>query len=246
MFMKDKVIIITGATSGIGQACAEVLGKAGAKVVFTGRNLERMEKVKARLTSSGIEHTGHIMDVSDENENKRLIEETIVKYGKIDILINNAGISMRALFDESDLDIFRQVMDINFYGAVYATKYALPHIIKSKGSIVGISSINGHRGTPARSAYSASKYALEGFFEALRTEVMNKGVHVMVVSPGFTGTNIRNAALNKNGESQGESPRDENKMMTAETVAIKILKGLKKRKRDMIKYKGHGVFPREV
>jgi len=232
--MKDKVIIITGATSGIGQACAEVLGKAGAKVVFTGRNLERMEKVKARLTSFGIEYTGHIMDVSDENENKRLIEDTIAKYGKIDILINNAGISMRALFDESDLDIFRKVMDINFYGTVYATKYALPHIIKSKGSIVGISSINGHRGTPARSAYSASKYALEGFFEALRTEVMNKGVHVMVVSPGFTGTNIRNAALNKNGESQGESPRDEDKMMTADTVATKILKGLKSRKRDMV------------
>jgi len=232
--MKDKVVIITGATSGIGKACAEVFGKEGAKVVFTGRNSERLEKVKARLRSLGIEHTGYIMDVSDENENKRLIEETIAKYGRIDVLINNAGISMRALFDESDLGVFRKVMDINFYGIVYATKYALPHIKSSKGSIVGISSINGHRGTPARTAYSASKYAMEGFFEALRTEVMNQGVHVMVVSPGFTGTNIRKAALNKDGQSQGESPRDEDKMMTTEAVARKILHGLKRKKRDMV------------
>jgi len=232
--MKDKVVIITGATSGIGKACAEVFGKAGAKVVFTGRNSERLERVGGRLTSLGIEHTGYIMDVSDENENKRVIEETIDKYGRIDVLINNAGISMRALFDESNLDVFRKVMDINFYGTVYATKYALPHIKSSKGSIVGVSSINGHRGTPGRTAYSASKYAMEGFFEALRTEVMNQGVHVMVVSPGFTGTNIRNAALNKDGQSQGESPRDEGKMMTPEAVARKILHGLKRKKRDMV------------
>ena len=232
--MKDKIVIITGATSGIGLACAEVFGKAGARIVFTGRDRERMEKVKARLSTLGIEHMGYLMDVSDEPENQRLMEETLARYGRIDTLINNAGISMRALFDESDLDIFRKVMDINFYGTVYATKYALPHILKSKGSIIGISSINGHRGTPARTAYTASKYAMEGFFEALRTEVMKKGVHVMVVSPGFTGTNIRNVALNKDGISQGESPRDEGKMMTPDAVARKILRGLKKKKRDMI------------
>lgn len=232
--MQDKVVIITGATSGIGKACAEVFGREGAKIVFTGRNKERMDSVKASLDALGIEHTGFIMDVSDENENKRLIQETIDKYGRLDILINNAGISMRALFNESDLDVFKRVMDINFYGAVYATKYALPHILKSRGCIVGVSSINGHRGTPARSAYSASKYAMEGFFESLRTEVMKKGVHILVVSPGFTGTNIRNTALNKNGKEQGESPRDEDKMMTAEAVAKKILKGIRRKKRDMV------------
>jgi short-subunit dehydrogenase len=232
--MKDKVVIITGATSGIGKACAEVFGKAGAKIVFTGRNKGRMEMAKVSLRSLGVDHTGYIMDVSDEKENQRLIEETAAKYGRIDILINNAGISMRALFDESDLDVFRRVMDINFYGTVYATKYALPYILKTRGTIVGISSINGHRGTPARTAYSASKYAMEGFFEALRTEVMYKGVHVLVVSPGFTGTNIRNAALNKDGKEQGESPRDENQMMTAERVARKIFKGIKNKKRDIV------------
>jgi short-subunit dehydrogenase len=232
--MKDKVIIITGGTSGIGESCAEVFGLEGARVVFTGRSKERMATVKKRLSELGIEHAGYLMDVSDELENKKLIEETVKNYGRIDILINNAGISMRALFNDSDLDVFKKVMDINFYGAVYATKYALPHIIKSKGTIVGVSSINGHRGTPARSAYSASKYAMEGFFEALRTEVMNLGVHILVVSPGFTGTNIRNAALNKDGMAQGESPRDEDKMMSSEKVAQSIFKGIKKKKRDIV------------
>lgn len=232
--MQDKVIIITGATSGIGKACAEQFGKEGAKIVFTGRNEERLEAVKNRLSDLGVEHTGYIMDVREEKENKKLIEETIKVYGKIDILINNAGISMRALFNDSDLDVFKKVMDINFYGTVYATKYALPYIIKSKGTIVGVSSINGHRGTPARSAYSASKYAMEGFLEALRTEVMNLGVHVLVVSPGFTGTNIRNAALNKDGHEQGESPRNEDKMMSSAKVAKSISNGIKKKKRDIV------------
>jgi short-subunit dehydrogenase len=232
--MQDKVVIITGATSGIGKACAEKFGVEGAKIIFTGRNKERLDEVSKSLMDIGVVHSGYIMDVSDEKENIRLIEETIKSYGKIDILINNAGISMRALFNDSDLDVFKKVMDINFYGAVYATKYALPHIIKSKGTIVGVSSINGHRGTPARSAYSASKYAMEGFFEALRTEVMNLGVHVLVVSPGFTGTNIRNAALNKDGMAQGESPRDEDKMMSSEKVAEAIFKGIKKKKRDIV------------
>ena len=232
--LKDKVVIITGASSGIGAACAEVFGKEGANIIFTGRNAERMDQVRSRLSSLGIEHRGHLMDISDESETRKLIEGTVSKYGRIDVLINNAGISMRALFNESKLEVFRKVMDINFYGTVYATKYALPHILKSRGSIVGISSINGHRGTPARTAYTASKYAMEGFFEALRTEVMHDGVHVLVVSPGFTGTNIRNSALNKNGESQGESPRDESKMMTPEAVARKILWGIERKKRDII------------
>lgn len=232
--MQDKVVIITGATSGIGKACAEQFGKEGAKIIFTGRNQDRLEAVNKSLSDIGAEHTGYIMDVSDETENKKLIEETIRNYGRIDILINNAGISMRALFNDSDLDVFKKVMDINFYGTVYATKYALPYIIKSKGTIVAVSSINGHRGTPARSAYTASKYAMEGFFEALRTEVMNMGVHVLVVSPGFTGTNIRNAALNKDGLAQGESPRDEDKMMSSEKVAESIMKGIKRKKRDIV------------
>ncbi len=234
MLLKDKVVIVTGATSGIGRGCAEVFGKEGAKVVITGRNAQRMEEVKKALDLQGTEYLGLIMDAGLEADNRRMVEETIKKFGRIDILINNAGISMRAMFGDLGLDVFRKVMDINFYGTVYATRYSLPHILESRGVIVGVSSINGHRATPARSAYSASKFAMEGFFESLRTELMNRGVHILVVSPGFTGTNIRKKALDKDGKPQGKSPREEGKMMTPEQVARAILKGIIKKKRDMV------------
>ena len=232
--MKDKVAIITGGSSGIGKALAISFAKSGAQVVITGRNEERLNEVAAELDALNTPNLCLKLDVASEADNKFLIEETVKAFGKIDILINNAGISMRALFDEIEMDVFKKVMDINFYGTLYATKFALPHILKTKGSIVGISSINGYRGTPARTAYTASKFAMNGFFESLRTEVMHRGVHVLVACPGFTGTNIRNAALTADGSSQGDSPRDEGKMMTAEEVAEGIIKAIKKRKRDIV------------
>lgn len=234
MKFKDKVVIITGATSGIGEACAEVFGKEGAKLVITGRNPQKLEKTASILQKKGFEVLPILADAASESDNQRMAEETLKHFGRIDILINNAGISMRALFQDLDLEVFRKVMDTNFWGTVYATKFCLPAILESKGSIIGVSSINGYRGTPARTAYTASKYAMNGFFEALRTEVMKKGVHVLVVAPGFTASNIRNTALTADGSSQGESPRDESKMMTSEEVAEHILKATLKRKRDIV------------
>lgn len=232
--MKNKVVIITGGSSGIGKALAIEFGKLGAKVVITGRNEERLNEVAGTLDQMNVPNLCLKLDVAKESDNELLVKETIKAFDNIDILINNAGISMRALLEEIDLDVFRKVMNINFNGTLYATKYCLPHILKSKGSIVGISSINGYRGTPARTAYTASKYAMNGFFESLRTEVMHRGVHVLVACPGFTGTNIRNAALTADGTSQGDSPRDEGKMMTAETVAQGIIKAIRRRKRDIV------------
>jgi dehydrogenase/reductase SDR family protein 7B len=234
MKLKDKVVIITGATSGIGEACAVIFGKEGAKVVVTGRNEEKLALTSKLLRDNNIEFLPILADASSESDNQRMADETLRVYGRIDILINNAGISMRALFQELDLDVFRKVMDTNFWGTVYATKYCLPAILEAKGSIIGISSINGFRGTPARTAYTASKYAMNGFFEALRTEVMHKGVHVMVAAPGFTSSNIRNNALTAHGEAQGESPRDERKMMSPVQVAEEILKATERRKRDLV------------
>jgi dehydrogenase/reductase SDR family member 7B len=234
MNLKGKVVIVTGATSGIGEACAVVFGKAGAKVVISGRNEGKLQQSISALQAQGIEVTGVLADAASETDNKHLIEKSLETYGRIDILINNAGISMRALFEDLELDVFHQVMNTNFWGTVYATKYALPAILKSKGSIIGISSINGYRGTPARTAYTASKYAMNGFFESLRTEVMKRGVHVLVAAPGFTASNIRNNALLANGEVQGESPREETKMMSSEEVAMAILKATLKRKRDLV------------
>ncbi|HSJ69478.1 MAG TPA: SDR family oxidoreductase [Anditalea sp.] len=234
MDFKGKVVIITGATSGIGEACAVAFGNEGAKVVITGRNQLKLDNTLVRLQKEGIECMGILADAGVEEDNKKVAEETIKKWSRIDVLVNNAGISMRALFEDLDMDVFRKVMDTNFWGTVYATKYCLPEILKSKGSIIGVSSINGFRGTPARTAYTASKFAMNGFFESLRTEVMKRGVHVLVVCPGFTASNIRNIALTADGSSQGESPRQEDKMMTAEEVAIEILKATKKKKRDLV------------
>ncbi len=234
MGMKGKVVIITGASSGIGKACAEAFGKAGASVVITGRRYDALQQVADELTAFGIRNLPVVADVSIEQDNEKVIRQTLDHFGKVDVLINNAGITMRAMFEETDLSVIRQVMDINFYGTVYATKFALPYLLQTKGSIVGISSIAGYRGLPVRSGYSASKFAVQGFLEALRTELLHRGVHVLVACPGFTTSNIRNAALVKDGSVGGETVRDEGKMMPAEEVAQHILKATIQRKRDLI------------
>jgi len=232
--MKNKVVIITGASSGIGKACAEKFGGEGAKVVIAARNQEKLNSVADQLTQKSIDVLAVQCDVSKQEDCQKLIDETINKYGSIDVLINNAGISMRAIFNDTDVKVLEQVMNINFWGTVYSTKYALPHLLKSKGSVVGVSSIAGYVGLPARTGYSASKYAMQGFLDALRTENLKTGLHVMVACPGFTASNIRNTALSSDGSQQGESPRDEGKMMTAEEVANHIYNGINQRKRTLV------------
>ncbi|MEK6781096.1 MAG: SDR family oxidoreductase [Bacteroidota bacterium] len=232
--MKDKAVIITGGSSGIGKALAEVFGSYGSQVLITGRDKDELDDAVRKLSIKGIVVHGLQADVSIEADNKMMASEALRLFGKIDILINNAGIGMRALFEELDLDVIRKIMDINFFGMVYATKYCLPEIIKSKGSIVGISSIAGYRGLPARTGYSASKFALNGFLEALRAEVLKDGVHVLTACPGFTATNIRKRALTKNGSVQGESPREEQTMMSAEECAAHIYKATMNRKKILV------------
>ncbi|MEP0985382.1 SDR family oxidoreductase [Ekhidna sp.] len=228
----QKVAIVTGGSSGIGKSLVLKYASEGYAVVFTGRNGSRMAQVEKELGERP--HLGLELDAAGKADNQKMIDETIKKFGRIDVLICNAGISMRALFEDVELDVFKQLIDINFYGAIYATKFALPHLLASKGTIIAISSINGWRSTPARTAYSSSKFAMQGFYEALRTEVMTRGVHVLVVCPGFTSSNIRNAALTADGEAQGESPRNEKKMMSSEEVAKRTFKAAKKKKRDLI------------
>jgi short-subunit dehydrogenase len=232
--MKGKVVIITGASSGIGKAIAEEYAKHGARIVIAARQQDKLTEAQSQLIELGAEVLSVAADVSKEEDCKRIIDETIAKFGSIDILICNAGISMRALFDDLDLNVMKSLMDVNFWGTVYCAKYALPYLLKSKGSIVGISSIAGKKGLPARTGYSASKFAMEGFLETLRTENLKRGLHVLVASPGFTSTNIRNAALTKDSAKQGSSPRNEKKMMSAEEVARHIYKAVEKRKRDLV------------
>lgn len=232
--MKDKVVIITGGSSGIGKALAEVFGKNGSKVLITGRNKADLELAIADLKQKNISIHSFVADVSVENDNTKMAAEAMRLFGRIDVLINNAGITMRALFSELDLSVVRKVMDINFYGVLYATKACLPQIMKNKGSVVGISSIAGFRGLPERTGYSASKFALNGFLEVLRTEMLPQGVHVLTAAPGFTSTNIRKKALTKDGSAQGESPRDEEQMMTAEQCAQHVYNAVAKRKNFLI------------
>jgi dehydrogenase/reductase SDR family member 7B len=232
--MKDNVVIITGGSSGIGKALAREFGKHDSKIIITGRTKETLDLTVAELQQEGITIAPIQADVSIEEDNKRMVAEAIRLFGRIDILINNAGISMRALFEDVDIEVLRMVVDINFFGVLYATKYCLPEILKNHGSVIGISSVAGYRGLPGRTGYSASKFALNGFLEVLRTELINRNVHVLTACPGYTTSNIRKRSLNKDGTVQGESPRDENSMMSAEECAHHIYKATVKRRKILI------------
>jgi short-subunit dehydrogenase len=234
MKLNDKVVIITGASSGIGKALAIEFASRGANLVLASRQYVALcELTESLINKYGIKAVAVQCDVSVEDDCNYLIKQAILTFNQIDILVNNAGISMRALFKDVDLNVLKTVMDVNFWGTVYCTKYALPYIQKTQGSIVGVSSIAGYKGLPGRTGYSASKFAMNGFLDALRVENLKTGVHVMTACPGFTASNIRNTALAKDGSQQGESTRDEGKMMTAEEVAKIIANGVEKRSRTL-------------
>ncbi|MGC4038814.1 MAG: SDR family oxidoreductase [Chitinophagaceae bacterium] len=231
-YFKDKVVVVTGGTDGIGKALVDALLLLGAKVATCGRNHDKLYLLQSNHPSAPL-HT-MVADVSNETDCRRFIEMTIGMFGGVDIIINNAGISMRALIKDASIEVIQKVMDVNFFGAVYCTKYALNSIIERKGTIVGVSSIAGYRGLPGRSAYSASKFALQGWLEAIKTELVEENVHVMWVCPGFTTSNIRKASLNEKAESHGDTTMDESKLMTAEECAEHILHAIEKRKRTIV------------
>ncbi len=231
----NKVSIITGASSGIGKALAYELAKQGYFLVLVARRLDLLSEIVNNIESKyPIKALAYKADVSVELECKGFIEFTMASFGKIDVLINNAGISQRAMFADLNLEVFKKVMDINFWGNIYPSKYALPYLLKSKGSLVTISSISGFSPLPARTGYCSSKYAIHGFMESLRIEHLKTGLHVMVVAPEYVASEIRIHALLSDGQEQGVSPREEKKMLTAEYVAKRIVVGIKKRRRTMV------------
>lgn len=235
-FFKNKVVAITGGSEGIGKALIEVLIPLGAKIATCARNYDKLYTLQLQYSNVML----HIMtcDVSNQQDCKRFIDSTIATFGGIDILVNNAGINIRGLFKDTGVEAIEKIMATNFYGAVYCTQYALPSIMERKGSIVGISSIAGYRGLPGRSGYSASKFALQGWMEALRTELLNTGINIMWVAPGFTGSNIRQAAPvigeGNLSEYQPTSAADEEKMMPATEVARHIIHAIEKNKRNLV------------
>lgn len=229
--LKDKVVVVTGASSGIGEALVREYAARGARVVLGARSLQKLQLIVGDIRSKGGQAVYCPMDVTREDECRQLIAMAVSEYGGVDVLVCNAGLSMRALFDQVDLEVLHRLMDVNFWGTVYCTKYALPYLQASHGSLVGISSVAGLHGLPGRTGYSASKYAMTGFLETLRIENLKKGVHVMIACPGFTASNVRFSALTADGSSQGETPRDESKMMRSEEVARLVIRGVEKRKR---------------
>ncbi len=231
-YFDNKVAVVTGGSEGIGKALVEKLLALGCKVATCGRNSDKLYQLQVLHPHKHLLTV--VADVSHENDCRQFIQSTLKNYGGIDILINNAGVSMRGLFNDTRVETFQHLMNVNFWGALYCTKHALPSILERRGDIVGVSSIAGYRGLPGRSGYSASKYALQGWLEALRTELLSTGVNVMWVCPGFTASNIRFAALNSEAKPHGETSMEEGKMMDPEVVAEEILNSIAKRKRTIV------------
>lgn len=180
--IEKQVVIITGASSGIGKALVYEYASRGANIVMAARNLPVLNEIELDLSTKNIESLAVQTDVSIESDCRSMIQQAVDRFGKIDILINNAGISMRALFIDVELSVIRKIMDVNFWGTVYCTKFAMPHLLKTKGSLVGVISIAGYLGLPARSGYGASKFAVRGLLDALRVENLKTGLHVLVVA----------------------------------------------------------------
>ena len=250
MQFDGKTIIVTGASSGIGLASARLFSELGANLVMASRSIDKLNEIRQTLP-----HPQNTLcvrcDVSIEEECRAMIESAISRFGRIDVLINNAGISMRAMFRDLDLEVIRRLMDVNFWGTVYCTKYALEHLLRSRGQLVGIISIAGYSALPARTGYSASKYAVRGFLDTIRIEHLRDGLNVLVFAPGYTASNVRNAALLADGRPQLHTPLDEGKLMSAEQCALDLAKALYKRKSTStltfigkLTVLAHNLFPR--
>ena len=231
---RHKIVAITGATSGIGLALADAYARQGWAVAINGRNALHLAEAEHALRAHGHPVLGYSGDVAIAGTSEGFAAACAATLGPADVVICNAGISMHAAFADVDVAVLHRLMEVNFFGTVHTAKAFLPQLHATKGSLVGISSIAGYRGLPARTGYSASKAAMQGFFEALRTELLHSGIHVLVACPGFTASNIRFAALTANGTPQGHSPLPEDAIMPASTVATAIIGAIAARKRDLI------------
>ena len=231
----QKAVIITGASAGIGRELALMLAEQGAWLALAARNAEKLEEVAAQCRQRGVKAVVVPIDVTEQSQCRNLIERTVAEYSRIDVLINNAGISMWARFDEiSDLSLIEQIMRVNYFGSVYCTHYALPFLKQTQGRIVGISSLTGKTGVPTRSGYAASKHAMAGFFDTLRIELADYGVSVTMIYPGFVATEVRQRAFAMDGKPLGISPVREDKVMTVDTCARLIVKAAAQRKRELV------------
>jgi short-subunit dehydrogenase len=236
MQLSGKSIVITGASAGIGRELARQLAAKGAKLSLAARNAEALEETRDECVKAGASAISVAADVSRLDDCRRLIDRTLEEFGTIDVLINNAGISIYSAFDKiTDLQVFQRLMEINFLGAVYCTHFALPHLKQTRGLLVAISSIQGKTGFPGSSAYSASKHAVQGFFDSLRIELLPTGVDVLVVSPGPVATSIHTRRLGGDGKLSEESlDRPNDRGMPVDVCARQIVKAVERRRRELL------------
>jgi short-subunit dehydrogenase len=231
----ENVVIVTGASDGIGAEVARQLAGQGAWLALAARDAEKLEAVAADCRARGGRALAVPTDVAEQAQCRRLVERTMEEYGRVDTLVNNAGIGMWARFDEmTDLAPFERIMQVNYFGSVYCTHYALPHLKRSRGRIVGVSSLTGRTGVPTRSGYAASKHAMAGFFDSLRIELADDGVSVTMIYPGFVATDIRRRAFGPDGRPLGESPVREGEVMTAEECARRTVDAAAARRREVV------------
>ncbi len=234
---RGKSVLVTGASAGIGRALALTLGHAGAHVGLVARREERLRAIVEELGPSG-RATILVGDVSDEEFVTQAVHTFASDAGGLDLLINNAGISMNGLFAETQTSVFQRMMDVNYFGSLFFARSAMPHLERSRGSVMFISSIVGKRGFATRSGYAASKFAVHALFESLRVEWADKGIHVGIVAPGYTDTEIRQEALGPDGQRRQGTGTTSGDVMSAEDAAEAILRAASKRRREVVLTRG--------
>ena len=232
--LHNKAVLVTGASSGIGKATALRLARYGAQVALVARNRAALEQVRAEIVQAGGAALVAPADVTEAEQVRLAVEYTVAQFGKLDILLACAGLSMRTYFEGSQLDAMERVMRVNFFGTLYATHFALPHVKKTKGSLVAISSATGKRGIPSYAIYGASKFAIQGLYEALRLELMPDGVHVGVVSPAFVDTPLRSNVLGPDGKPWDVPPPPPFRVWPVERCVDRIIRLIVKRKRQAL------------
>lgn len=231
----DNAVVLTGASRGIGRELALQLAGQGAWLTLAARDAGALEGVASECRRRGGRALAVATDVAEEEACRALIEGAVAEYGRLDTLILNAGISMWARFEEMEsLRPLEEILQVNFFGSVYPTYYALPHLKHSRGRIVGVASLTGKTGVPTRSGYAASKHAMAGFFDTLRIELAGAGVSVTMAYPDFVATGIRERAYGADGRPLGASPVQEGKVMSAETCARLILEAAARRRREVV------------
>lgn len=233
--MKDNVVIITGASKGIGAELARQLAAKGAKLVLAARSAGELEAVAEECREAGAPVVTVRADVAEERDCQAIVAGAVLAFGRVDTLVNNAGMSMWARFEEiRDVSVLERIMRVNYMGAVYCTSHALPYLRETRGRIVGISSLAGRTGVPTRTGYAASKHAMTGFFDSLRIELAGSGVTVTMVYPGFVSTGIRENATGPDGRPILVSPVREGEVMSVEDCARRIVRAMERREREVV------------